>query len=429
MDQHTFRGWFTKESPADNAQAFNFANTPITGPLILHAAWKWSPVYTVTLERNGGNTDSGSFQSTHNVVLGETLSSLPDNLIKEGYSFQGWHTDAAMNNKITSVSPIANMTLYAKWNKEANITVRVWEVWHWYDRNSKSGAVYASVDAAGNPVSRYYTHYATYSVPYNGKIPRPADLTLSHLNIKTPSDSEASFDNYRAFYRWIDISKTTSAERGTGSLPSGVDVDFDKRITTADKPATSFSPNIEIGGWYQGNMLPLHTLRLNRNGGFWEGAGRDRTFTARHGTLFTVPADVVAPLREGYSFQGWFDNAACTDAMVDRPVFGDVTIYAKWKQEPNFTIEFRKIDNAFAESWSPRTVPYGAKIPKPSTYPTYPGVPNNRFVGWFVNGNGDSNRKWIFGTDRVYEQFFLKQKFKWDWDPGNWNEPYPGWND
>ena len=41
----------------------------------------------------------------------------------------------------------------------------------------------------------------------------------------------------------------------------------------------------------------------------------------------------TAPTADGYNFQGWFTNAACTNQWnFDNIVTGDMTLYAKWEQ-------------------------------------------------------------------------------------------------
>jgi uncharacterized repeat protein (TIGR02543 family) len=79
-------------------------------------------------------------------------------ILKEGSSFQGWFTDAAMTaaNKVNGSITINNNTtnLYAKWQAEPNMQIKFL-----YHKNSSTSSV----------------PFATVSVPYNAKITRPAD--------------------------------------------------------------------------------------------------------------------------------------------------------------------------------------------------------------------------------------------------------------
>ena len=48
-----------------------------------------------------------------------------------------------------------------------------------------------------------------------------------------------------------------------------------------------------------------------------------------HGALLQLPA---APTRKGFDFVGWFTDAAATEKFVaDRPITGELTLYAAWK--------------------------------------------------------------------------------------------------
>ena len=78
----------------------------------------------------------------------------------------------------------------------------------------------------------------------------------------------------------------------------------------------------------------------------WEGVSFKVTFvdgvestedlveTVQGGTAAVKPVD---PVRDGFTFEGWFVDEACTEAYdFSAGVTRDVTLYAKWAQAPVF---------------------------------------------------------------------------------------------
>ena len=60
----------------------------------------------------------------------------------------------------------------------------------------------------------------------------------------------------------------------------------------------------------------------------YDGAPADKTVNLDQGANLTLET----PSREGYTFEGWFTDAACTKAFTDKTANANVTLYAKWKQ-------------------------------------------------------------------------------------------------
>ena len=109
---YTFGGWYT-DKDCTNGNEFNF-DTKITRDTTLYAKWTKNR-YTVTFDVDG-QTD---LISPVSVEHGNGVSK-PDTskLTKEGYTFDGWYTDAAYTNKyaLWGDSITGNTTLYARWN-------------------------------------------------------------------------------------------------------------------------------------------------------------------------------------------------------------------------------------------------------------------------------------------------------------------------
>ena len=111
---YTFGGWYTADGKEFTFDADGKSTNPITDNITLYAKWEINK-YTVTFDVDG-QTD---LISPVSVEHGNGVSK-PDTskLTKEGYTFDGWYTDAAHTNKYTlwGDSITRNTTFYARWN-------------------------------------------------------------------------------------------------------------------------------------------------------------------------------------------------------------------------------------------------------------------------------------------------------------------------
>jgi uncharacterized repeat protein (TIGR02543 family) len=144
-------------------------------------------------------------------------------------------------------------------------------------------------------------------------------------------------------------------------------------------------------------------MTMNKNGGFWEGGGQDTYPNLAYGSTFTPPATII---KEGSSFQGWFTDAAMTNA---NKVNGSITInnnttnlYAKWQTEPNMQIKFLYHRNSSTSSnpFATVSVPYNAKIPSPGNPPPWTtssgmSVWVDPFTHWSLR---NTTNAWDFNT-------------------------------
>ena len=118
---YTFGGYYTSTNGGGtqyytangaSARTWNIAENTT-----LYAKWTANQ-YTITYKDQGNVAFSGTHASTpptkHTYGTATTLKTAT----KTGYTFDGWHTDAACTNKVTSLGATAytaNITLYAKW--------------------------------------------------------------------------------------------------------------------------------------------------------------------------------------------------------------------------------------------------------------------------------------------------------------------------
>ncbi|ETT50106.1 InlB B-repeat-containing protein [Paenibacillus sp. FSL H7-689] len=101
---HVFEGWY---SDAGLNESYSFM-TPVMNNLTLYA--KWTAIYTVTFNSNGG-----SLVAEQNMQTGGNATE-PAVPTRDGYVFNGWYSDAGLNEAYSfTTSVTGNLTLYAKW--------------------------------------------------------------------------------------------------------------------------------------------------------------------------------------------------------------------------------------------------------------------------------------------------------------------------
>ena len=129
-DGHTFAGWYKDEL---FEKPWNFNTDTVTYDMILYA--KWTPNKPVP--PSGGVSSDGNMDNAYRVLFNDGATTLyivtdlsagdkltkPEDPVKDGYTFAGWHKDSActqawdFNDGITG-----DMTLYAKWTPQETVT-------------------------------------------------------------------------------------------------------------------------------------------------------------------------------------------------------------------------------------------------------------------------------------------------------------------
>jgi len=111
-DNYTFDNWYGENENFETPWDFN---TIPTSDITLYATWIPVFTYTVTFDKNGGDTEANP-QSIN--VIPHTLASAPEiPPTKDGYGFAGWYTEAECITKWDFANNIVteNITLYALW--------------------------------------------------------------------------------------------------------------------------------------------------------------------------------------------------------------------------------------------------------------------------------------------------------------------------
>src|SRR3989339_83279 len=312
---YTFGGWY---SDAALTTAYTFTVMPAQN-ITLYA--KWTIIqYTITFEENGGSAVLDITQDFNTAVTA------PNNPNKEGYTFGGWYSDAALTTAYTfTVMPAQNITLYAKWTIiQYTIT---------FEESGGSAVLditqdfNTAVTAPNNPTKEGYTFGGWYS---------DAALTTAYTFTVMPAQ------NITLYAKWTIIQYTITFEENGGSAVLDITQDFNTAVTAPNNPTKE---GYTFGGWYSDvelttaytfTVMPAqnitlyakwtiiqYTITFEENGG---SAVLD--ITQDFNTAVTAPNN---PTKEGYTFGGWYSDAALTTAYTFTVMPAqNITLYAKW---------------------------------------------------------------------------------------------------
>jgi len=310
--------------------------------------------YTVTFNNNGG---SGTIP-TQTVAVGSRVT-LPNGsgLSKSGYTFGGWNTNSS-GTGITysagfSYTPTGNIELFAKWYAVGTTIYTVI-----FDANGGTGtAPTAQTEAAGY----------TITLP-NGNGLSKIGSTFGGWN----TNSSGTGTNYSAgssytvnanttlYAKW-NINQYTISFSADGGTPTPVQ----QTLNHGDKvsePPTMTKTGYTFGGWYREAVfintwnfatdtvtttttlyakwnINQYTVNFSADGGTPAPAQQN----INYGGKVTQPS---AMTKTGYSFGGWYREAAFTNTwnFASDTVTQAITLYAKWlKNEASITLDVKQI--------------------------------------------------------------------------------------
>ena len=262
---YTFGGWYTDQAcTAGKEFTFNAdgkSTKPITDPITLYAKWEINK-YTVTFDVDGQTDRIPPVSVAHgNGVL------KPADPTKEGYTFDGWYTDATYTNKYTlwGDSITKNTTFYARWNvNQYELTI------HYTDTDSTS---------------------------------KPYDYGTT-IKLDIPQRDGYTFDG------WIVQTEDDKIEAPILNLNQNLQYEFTMPASNVTLTAKWLKDAYTVT--FNGMEHELDIVRIN----------------VKRNTPVDKPAD---PVDNGYTFHGWYTDKDCTTAFdFNTPITADTTLYAKW---------------------------------------------------------------------------------------------------
>ena len=305
-----FGGWYEKSDFSGESVKTILTNE--IGAKTYYAKWI-ADTYKVTL-----NTQGGTIADDKNITSYEygTTVKLPtsEDITKADYYFNGWYDNAEFTGTpiteitIKEVPETGNsMIFYAKWTE--------------------------------NEPDKYMVTFENA----DGTVLQSGDVEKDTMPVyagATPTKEQDDRYTY-VFDKWVP------------------------ELTSVTGPATYKATYTSTSRVYQ--------VTLNVNDGTIGENVTDYTY----GTAVTLPV----PTKNGYKFEGWYDNAEFTGVTVTEisaAATGDKTYYAKWVAE-QYTITFNTDGGAFVETPISSYI-YGTTATLP--VPTKNGY---KFEGWYDN--------------------------------------------
>lgn len=324
-EHYEFAGWYSDENLT---KEFDF-DTTIEAATTIYA--KWTPVlYSIDYDYNGGSVSLDKLNPVFYTVETETF--VLNNPDRDGYDFKGWTTkdDSKAETVVTiNKGSSGNLKYKAVWEKK---TYRV-------SFDSQGGSVVT--DAA---------------VRYEEKITKPAVPTRAGYAFvgwyKDAScenvwdfDTDVVTDPLTLYAKWMLVNYDITYE-----LDGGSNHKENPSVYTVEDEVTLKAPtkeNYEFLGWtYKGEDTPqkivtiakgTHAavsytahLKLNEYTVNFHTNSKDviTSITVEHGGKATRPKD--DPAKEGYVFNGWYADKACTKAWdFDKDIItAKTTLYA-----------------------------------------------------------------------------------------------------
>lgn len=354
----TFKGWYTDEectTPYD-------WSTKISSPITIYAGWRDVSHHTVSFDVDGGSVAMDDVS----VADGESFTLPSYDGEKDGHTFVGWMIDGVVHAVGQSVTVDSDLSVRAVW------TVRQYTV------SFDSGVESQTVDHGSyavqpdDPEKEGFTfvQWTLDGEPYDFGTPVTSDISLvaqwQQITYTVTFDSNGG----------SSVSSQTVVYGGKATVPStptrsgytfvqwtldGTAYDFDTILAQSITLVASWRADtpVDPGDTY-------YTVSFNSDGGSSVSSKR-----VIEGGTVAKPED---PVKEGYTFAGWFVGDSEYD--FSSPVRSSFTLTAHW-DAITYTVAF---DSAGGSSIGSQTVPYGGKA-------VNPGIPEREgytFDGWFV---------------------------------------------
>jgi uncharacterized repeat protein (TIGR02543 family) len=393
-ERYIFSGWYTEVEGGDSKFS---ADTPVTGNITVYARWSLdtSIQYTVTFDAAGGSPDTQTRTVTNGASLGS--SGMPSAPTMNGYSFDGWYTEAQGGGSEFSADTTVsgNITVYARWSLDTSIQYTVT-----FDAEGGSPATQtrtvtngASLGSSGMPSTPTRSGY-NFSGWYTG-----VDGGGSEFTADTPVSADIRV------YAWWKYMVTFDAEGGNPAIQTRTAANGDS-LGFSGMPSAPTRSGYNFGGWYttvngggseftaattvSGNIRVYawwttysYTVSFEKNGGDTEAVPATKTVTSPSVNVGTLP---VPPTRTTYIFDGWYTgpDGGGNEFTAATVVTGDTTVYARWTGE-TYTVTFKS-------NYGANETLYTKTVTVPATtiadFPANPSRSGYTFGGWNTQADG-----------------------------------------
>ena len=309
----------------------------IVADIVLVARWS-NVKYSITYQTLGGTHDNVTeYTIDDEVVL--------KNPVKDFYNFLGWYTNYnestnEYSGKVESISvgTIGDLTLYAKFEEI------VFDVVY----NNIKNATNTNVQNVSITSNRTLVAIAAEGFIFDGWY-LDEEYTESIEAITGSLLSRLVEGELNVYAKWITIYKISFETNGGNSI---VDIEYTVDSNTISLPIVS-REHYTFGGWYEDSAFTqkIETISTSAEKDYllyakWIPENYTVSFYTNGGNSLsdqTVEYDAkvvkpVDPIKDGYTFDGWYVDVACTQAYdFNASVTDDVSLYAKWSKNEQTT--------------------------------------------------------------------------------------------
>lgn len=368
-----FLGWYETFNFVGNAVSFPYEPKKNT---VLYA--RWNQKYTVHFETNGGTAVS-------DFIGNEILSAITP--FKEDYTFAGWYLNSDFSGDAVSFpfTLNANITLYARWNKNHTVTF-----------NANGGTEVSSIKT-GVLQEIPFTEKENYEFAGWHE-----NSSLSGEKITVPYTVKQDITLYA---KWLPTYLVTLETDGGSEIASF-------RARTIESVQEPEKPGFTFIEWYLDSGL-------NNKANFPLTISKDTTLYAAYKKNFTVTFETNGgsevnsvssyivkespeTTKANKSLSGWYLDSECKDEnKVTFPFYPteDVTLFAKWVSEM-YTITY---DSNGATGG---TVPKTVQVEKGSSFVISANTGNltktgYAFTKWSTSTDGESGQTYAPGDSLI----------------------------
>lgn len=318
---YTFNGWYTSKKFISGTQVTD--ETEIGKNLTLYAKWT-ALVFNFNLDLNGGTLESIYKDGNNKVDYGtEIVLPMP---IKAGYLFDGWFIDdeEVAGNIIIS----EDISITSKW-----IDINTLQKNYNLSLNLDGGALYL-YNSKEELMEDFFADYSKF-------VGRSVDSTnfwdMSYRSI-TNHDRDGFLDNETYISKWrffLEYLSTTAREENRDIIINFLNKDdsvwnqMDTTRAVLRNEILAFFLNTErvVPGW--GSLISGNYASEELQNGYLAYCQIETP------TSYVTGEGIVLqePLKEGYVFLGWYENAEFTGKVfnsVEANEYGDKVFYALW---------------------------------------------------------------------------------------------------
>ena len=322
---YTFQGWYTEAGFVNRVYQIEKGST---GNVDLYAKFE-VVTYTITYVINDG-TDGGN-PATYTI---EDATIMLADGVKNGYTFDGWYTEAEFTNKVTEIASgsTGNKTFYAKY------TAATYTITYHLDGGT-NGANPASYTVETNTITLAAATKTGYT--FNGW------YSDSGFTSQVTQIAKGSTGNKTLYAKFEVVTYTITyvLNDGTdGGNPANYTVES-TTITLADGVKTGYT----FDGWYTEAEFTNKVTEIA------SGSTGNKTFYAKYTaaiytityhldggvngsnpSTYTIATDditLVAATKTGYTFNGWYTEAGFVNRVyqIEKGSTGNVDLYAKFE--------------------------------------------------------------------------------------------------